>query len=445
MQKYKVVFDMLDNKKKQSQIVEETGFTIDVVKKVSQLKKIYLQIEKQIKDRLLLDKLHDLKFKALELKKIADTKELLEEFLESAHADMKTSEVKEKVNELSTRKMRILEAKNQYLTKKQELEKDEERILSLINDSKERLNYVHDLYPFLDGRADKVKNYIMKLVGIKNEEYVLKHKVSLDIHKSILPVKYDKYRKMWFILDVNEFVDIIENRVHLKESVVWEESSCFRIHEYYWDGYKNLSKSDGAYKKPDGLEMLGLEKLEEDIKLHKKELTKVRKELKKIRADISNNYKEDTLFADSISSSEIAEHRLVQDIFLKEYFKDGYVAAAEITMGDKRFDTTLYKPGEVIIGEVKASRADFIGDKKYLTYMDYCNELYMVLSSNINIKDEEIQRLKDEGVGLYFVNTETREVKKVHSSLHRVITSEVQQQVFQKMIKVLREKTIKRY
>ena len=35
MQKYKVVFDMLDNKKKQYEIVEETGFTIDVVKKVS--------------------------------------------------------------------------------------------------------------------------------------------------------------------------------------------------------------------------------------------------------------------------------------------------------------------------------------------------------------------------------------------------------------------------
>ena len=445
MQKYKVIFDMLHKNKKQTEIVEKTGFTIDVVKKVSQLNKIYLAVEEHIKDKLLLDRMYELKFKAIELKKISDTKELLEEFLESAHADMKTSEVKAKVNELSTRKMRILEAKNQYLTKKQELEKDEERILSLINDSKERLNYVHDLHPVLDGRTDKVKNYIMKLVGIKNEEYVLKHKVSLDIHKSILPVKYDKYRKMWFILDVNEFVDIIENRVHLKESVVWEESSYFRIHEYYWDGYKNLSKSDGAYKKPDGLEMLGLEKLEEDIKLHKKELTKVRKELKKIRADISNNYKEDTLFADSISQSEIAEHRLVQDTFLKEYFKDEYVAAVEITMGNKRFDTTLYKPNKIIIGEVKASRADFIGDKKYLTYMDYCNELYMVLSSKINIKDEEIQRLKDEGVGLYFVNTETREVKKVHSALYRVIPVAVQQEVFYKMIKTLREKVIKRY
>ena len=77
--------------------------------------------------------------------------------------------------------------------------------------------------------------------------------------------------------------------------------------------------------------------------------------------------------------------------------------------------------------------------------MDYCNELCMVLSSRINIKDEEIQRLKNEGVGLYFVNTETREVKKVHSSLRREITKEVQKEVFNKMIKTLREKVIKRY
>ena len=82
MQKYKIVFDMLENKKKQTEIVKETGFTIDVVKKVSQLKKIYSKIEEQIKDKLLLDRLYSLKFKAIELKKIADAKELLEEFLQ---------------------------------------------------------------------------------------------------------------------------------------------------------------------------------------------------------------------------------------------------------------------------------------------------------------------------------------------------------------------------
>lgn len=445
MQKYKVVFDMLEKKKKQSEIVEETGFTIDVVKKVSQLRKIYSNIERHTKDKILLDRLYELKFKAIELKKIADTKELIEEFLESAYADMKTSEVKAKVNELTTRKMRILEAKNQYLMKKQQLEKDEERILNLINDSEQRRNYVQELYPFLKGRTKEVKDYLMILVGIRDEKYVLKHKVSLDIDRITLPIEYDKWRKIWNITDIDQFVDKIENRVNQKQSVTWEESSHFKSETYYWDGYRNLSKSDGEYKKPDGLETLGLEVLEKDINKHKKELGKVRKELKEIRKNTSNNYREDTLLADSISASEIAEHRLIQDIFLKEYFKKGYVAAAEITMGDKRFDTTLYKPNEVIIGEVKASRSDFIGDKKYLTYLSYCNQLYMVLSARINIKDEEIQRLKNEGVGLYFVNTETREVKKVHSSLRRDMPEEVQQEVFNKMIKTLRDKVIKRY
>ena len=315
MQKYKVVFDMLEKKKKQPEIVKETGFTIDVVKKVSQLKKIYLKIEGNIKDKLLLDRLYQLKFKAIELKKIADTKELVEEFLESAHADMKTSEVKAKVKELSTRKMRILEAKDQYLKKKHELEKDEKRILSLINDYEKRNEYIQELYPFLKGISSEVKDYIMILVGMKDGEYVLKHRVSLDIEKSVLPVKYDKVNKLWFILDINQFIEIIENWVNQKQSVLWEESSQFKSSIYYWDGYKSLSKSDGEYKKPDGLETLGLETLEKDIKIHKKELIKVRKELKGIRENISNNYKEDTLFADSISSFEIGEHRLVQDIF----------------------------------------------------------------------------------------------------------------------------------
>ncbi|MBP3932080.1 MAG: hypothetical protein J6D47_21220 [Peptostreptococcaceae bacterium] len=445
MQKYKIVFDMLEDKKKQAEIVKETGFTIDIVKKVSQLRKIYSKIEEQIKDKLLLDRLYSLKFKAIELKKIADTKELLEEFLESAYADMKTSEVKSKVNELTTRKTRMLEAKEQYLIKKQELEKDEERILDLINDSEQRRNYLEELYPFLNGRTKEVKDYLMTLIGVKDEKYVLKHRISMDINKNKLPINYDMSRGLWYITDIDKFVKIIEHRINKKQSVLWGESSYFKTATYYYYSYNKWSKSDGEYKRPKGLETLGLEVLEKDIKKYKKELGKVRKDLKEIRENIPNNYKEDTLFADSISHSEIAEHRLVQDIFLKEYFKEGYVAAAEITIGNKRFDTTLYKPKEVVIGEVKASRSDFIGDKKYLTYMDYCNELYMVLSSKINIKDEEIQRLKDEGVGLYFVDTETREVKKVHSSLQREIKEEVQQEVFNKMIKTLRDKVSKRY
>lgn len=445
MDRYKIIFDMLEDNKKQTEIVEETEFTIDVVKKVSQLKKIYTKASKLITDKFLLDRLYKLKFKALELKKIVDKKELLEEFLEIAYSDMKVSDIKYKVNELLTREDRLSEAKKQYLIKKNELEKDEKEILDLINDSEQKQSYIEELYPFLNGRTKIVKHYLMILVGIIDDKYVLKHKLSLDINKSVFTVKYDNSRKIWYITDIDRFADKIEDRVNLDQTVIWEESTYFKKTQYYWDGYSNLTKEDGEYKKPVGLETLGLEVVEKDIKTYKKKLSLVRKELKEIRENTFNNYKEDTLFADAISASEIAEHRLVQDIFLKEYFNEGYVAAAEITMGNKRFDTTLYKPGELIIGEVKASRSDFIGDKKYLTYMDYCNELYMVLSSKISIKDEEIQRLKDEGVGLYIVDSETRVTKKVHSSPSRLIPNEIQHEVFNKMLRTLREKVSKRY
>ena len=131
--------DFLKQSKKREEKIKagkaiETGFTIDVVKKVSQLKKIYSKIEEQIKDKLLLDRLYSLKFKAIELKKIADAKELLEEFLESSYTGMKTSEIKLKVNELVSRKERLGIAKDEYLSKKQKLEEDELRIKELIKE-----------------------------------------------------------------------------------------------------------------------------------------------------------------------------------------------------------------------------------------------------------------------------------------------------------------------
>ena len=438
MQKYKIVFDMLENKKKQTEIVKETGFTIDVVKKVSQLKKIYSKIEEQIKDKLLLDRLYSLKFKAIELKKIADAKELLEEFLESSYTGMKTSEIKLKVNELVSRKERLGIAKDEYLSKKQKLEEDELRIKELIKELEDKETEQEEQYPFLKGKSKEVKSYLIILIGLYLDEYVLRHRVSIDIKKGSLPLKYNHSYKVWYITD-------LESRIHNNESVLWEESECFEYRKTYWDGYKDLSKESGPYKMPNGLQTLGIPGIKNKILNYKSELKEIRKELKEIRKNTSNNFKEDTLFADSISTSEIAEHRLVQDIFLKEYFKEGYTAAAEVTIGNKRFDTALYKPSKLIVGEVKASRSDFISDKKYLTYKEYCNELYMVLSNKVTIKDEEVLRLKNEGVGLFIVNTTTGEVKKVHSSLAREISTAVKHEVLIKMIKTLKEKVGEKY
>ena len=311
------------------------------------------------------------------------------------------------------------------------------RIKELIKELEDKETEQEEQYPFLKGKSKEVKSYLIILIGLYLDEYVLRHRVSIDIKKGSLPLKYNHSYKVWYITDLDKFVEVIESRIHNNESVLWEESECFEYRKTYWDGYKDLSKESGPYKMPNGLQTLGIPGIKNKILNYKSELKEIRKELKEIRKNTSNNFKEDTLFADSISTSEIAEHRLVQDIFLKEYFKEGYTAAAEVTIGNKRFDTALYKPSKLIVGEVKASRSDFISDKKYLTYKEYCNELYMVLSNKVTIKDEEVLRLKNEGVGLFIVNTTTGEVKKVHSSLAREISTAVKHEVLIKMIKTL--------
>ena len=106
MKKYEKIFQLLDEGKKQAEIVKNTGFTIDTVKKVSQLRKIYSKIQSNINSTEILDKVRSLKFKALELKKIVDYRELLEECLAVVDENTKQSEIKEVVTKLITRSER---------------------------------------------------------------------------------------------------------------------------------------------------------------------------------------------------------------------------------------------------------------------------------------------------------------------------------------------------
>lgn len=444
MDKYKIVFDMLDEKIKQNEIVEKTGFTLDTVKKVSQLKKIYCKVESYTNDKVLLNKLRCLKFKALELKKIIDNEELIEEFLEYSNPNMKTKDIKNKVNELITRSERLEIAKNEYTDKKQSLEKKELELKETINDLEKKEQEIFEAYPFLEKVNSNVREYLLKTIGVYKNEYVLKDRLSIEIDKDCLPVMYIHKEKLWRINNLDAFISFVEQRVSNKQSVLWEESDYFKKNDSYdiWYGSRVvfLTKNEGKYKKGDMLKSLGTYGLRKQISGLKKELKEIRKELKVIRKTASNNFKEDVLFVDSITEAEIAEHRLVQDIFLKKYLQEFYVSAAEITIDNKRFDTVMYKPDNLIIGEVKASRSDFISDSKYLTYSEYCNELDMILSSKVKIKEEEIQKLKNEGVGLFIVDTSTKEIKKVHSSLRKEISKSIKCKVFKKMIKTLNEK-----
>lgn len=440
MEKYEEIFKLLEEGRKQVEISESTGFSINVIKKVSQLMKLYTEIQSYNDGEEILDKVKLLKFKALELKKIANNRELLDECLVIVNKDTKQSEIKGIVAKLSTRSARLKQAKEEYIERKSHIEQELKVEQEIVSNLKNKEKMLVEKYPFLGGRKKKVRGGISNLVGIYKDRFVLKGRLSLDIKHKEEYVKYNRAEKVWEIKDINEFSNFIEDRVNSKESVYWFESEHFKKCAYYDNGYERLCKYDDLYKLPAKIEGFGIIQLENELKKSKKIISELKKQLKIIRSENTENYMEDTLFADSVIDSDIAEHRLVQDAFLKYSFKKGFVAASEITIGNKRFDTLLFKPSKIIIGEIKASRSDFISDKKYMTYMDYCNELYFVLSSNIKIKQDEIEKLKNEGVGLYIVNTKNNTVKKVHGSLTRSIEEKNEAEVINKLLKTLSKK-----
>ena len=123
---------------------------------------------------------------------------------------MKTSEIKLKVNELVSRKERLGIAKDEYLSKKQKLEEDELRIKELIKELEDKETEQEEQYPFLKGKSKEVKSYLIILIGLYLDEYVLRHRVSIDIKKGSLPLKYNHSYKVWYITDLDKFVEVIE-------------------------------------------------------------------------------------------------------------------------------------------------------------------------------------------------------------------------------------------
>lgn len=56
--------------------------------------------------------------------------------------------------------------------------------------------------------------------------------------------------------------------------------------------------------------------------------------------------------------------------------------------------------GDVIIGEVKSGRADFVSDQKMEQYLPYCNQLYLVIGHDDTWVKEFERDLQTKGIGI---------------------------------------------
>ena len=80
---------------------------------------------------------------------------------------------------------------------------------------------------------------------------------------------------------------------------------------------------------------------------------------------------------------------------LKRYYskKSGRVNVLEYGYGNKRFDMFSIEPKKkwIIIHEIKSGKWDFLSDKKWKSYLEYCNQFIFVCPYDA-IKKEELPK-----------------------------------------------------
>ena len=83
-------------------------------------------------------------------------------------------------------------------------------------------------------------------------------------------------------------------------------------------------------------------------------------------------------------------------------YRQDYIAVAEVPLGNgRRADIMALGPkGEVIIVEVKVSRADLLGDGKWPDYLDYCDRYFWAVPQGFDLGLFERESLAPMTTGL---------------------------------------------
>jgi hypothetical protein len=109
------------------------------------------------------------------------------------------------------------------------------------------------------------------------------------------------------------------------------------------------------------------------------------------------------------------------------FLKKGYSCFLELGLnswGKLRGDVlAINLRGEIIVIEVKSSKADFVSDKKWEQYLSYSNKLYFVFTPGVfnDIKSLILSKLSGHGVGVLILDINTGYLRNVIPAKRRLM------------------------
>lgn len=428
-------------------ISKSTGLSINVVKNLSRLNKMYQDLQELGLDNVYIDLFKDMDFKALELADVVRSKDVdfIMEVIGSTW-DIKKKDIKGTVKNIQEKRNQVSLLQSEIKSKKDVQDNIQEKLHLTQEEFKNNSNKLE--YSLFAELSSKEREFFRTHIKKKDDRYILVKKLVRDFQKDLEADGVLKLKgSLWYIEDLEAFVSICKDKINNKEEVMWKDWSKFNSYGQYYLGYRTtLYRDDDTYKIDSKLNELDIFSKLDEIKQLKNELTEARREVKDIKSKEAGSYKQNTQIVNAVAINEIEGHRLIQDIMCKYYYVKGNIAVPEVSKDEFRFDCFTYNFNKDIeIVEVKNSRSDFIGDKKYLKYKNYCNKLYFALNSQITLKESEIERLKSEGVGLYKVDLVTNSIEMVLEAKETPLDDDVKEDLINKSVEVLKNKVYKGY
>ena len=362
------------------------GVSIDQGKRLSR----YYNMLQQSNEHLsvtAIAKVQEIGLKALYLAPLFKDKdwEGLTEVLSAINQSTKRDELPVLIMALQEKRKRIQEFQKDIDNKLARLEQRERELQRLGDETKQLMEKVREETKFLSKYPQHVQDFFLKHLGIYGDQLVLSRRLDSRWQKSLKRkgiLTYNNTEYVWFVNDLDLLVEEHESRINRKKPypTEWDHDVEEKRSQNRWNVPVNPE-----YNLPTGLAANLLTSIKE-IEAKKKEIDEerkeIQKEIKQLRKTSPKSFIEQVEASNTLSDHDLKRHGELQDKALKWLYNKGYIVASEVTLPNgKRADVIGYdEVGRIVIVEVKVTASDFLQDKKWESYLTFCDEFYFLIS-----------------------------------------------------------------
>jgi hypothetical protein len=385
------ILELIESGIKVKDIPQSFNVSIDQAKRLSR----YLNFINTVQPHISLSaisKLKEMGLKVLPLFSLVKKSdwEGLEEILSTVSYETTRDDFKMMMLALDEKRERVNEFQRDVRMKIDSLEQKERQLLEKEHALHSLEKEVSQTVNQFEIYTEDTRDFLMEHIGFYEGKYCLIKRVDSVWQKSLrekLIIQYNEIDYVYHIPNLDTFIAEYERNAN-RGAVVWDWSkeqnkynnSEFGIpsSEYYHKGTNLVSQSLKGR----------IDELKNQMEVIKRDKVTIYQEIHQLKNSSVKTFMEAVEKSNFLSPRELRLHGELQDKSAKWLYTMGYVVATEVVLPNgRRADVIGFNSDKkIVVIEAKASKSDFLNDKKWKEYLVYCDEFYFCIERHSMIR-----------------------------------------------------------